>query len=157
MMTKPLTLHAETAPARPKGASIYPPVFAARVAGRLKRPLGDVFGLTKFGVNLTLLEPGAMSALLHRHTAQDEFVYVIDGELTLVTPEGEAVLTAGMCAGFPAGGIAHHLVNRSKRPASYLEIGDRGAGDAVFYPDDDLKLEMSGDGWRVMRKDGTLY
>jgi uncharacterized cupin superfamily protein len=156
-MANPLALLAEKAQARPKGATIYPPAFAPCVAGRLKRPLGDVFGLKNFGVNLTTLDPGAMSALLHGHTVADEFVYVIDGELTLVTSEGEAILTAGMCAGFPAGGIAHHLINKSNRPASYLEIGDRVAGDEASYPNDDLKVVSVNGQWRIMRKDGSPY
>jgi uncharacterized cupin superfamily protein len=156
-MANPLALLAETATAKPKGTTIYPPAFAPRVAGRLKRPLGDVFGLKNFGVNLTTLDPGAMSALLHAHTVADEFVYVVEGELTLVTSDGEALLTAGMCAGFPAGGAAHHLVNRSNRPASYLEIGDRAEGDEASYPNDDLKVAWVDGKWRIMRKDGSLY
>jgi uncharacterized cupin superfamily protein len=156
-MANPLAIAADGAPARPKGATNYPPQFAARVAGRLKRPLGDHFGLKNFGVNLTRLDPGAMSALMHRHTVQDEFVYVLEGELTLITPDGETVLTAGMCAGFPAGGVAHHLVNRSSRPATYLEIGDRIPGDGADYPADDLKAEMVASQWRFTRKDGSSY
>lgn len=156
-MSNPLAIAAEDAAPRPKGATNYPPVYAVRVAGRLKRPLGDFFGLKNFGVNLTQLDPGAMSALLHRHSVQDEFIYVVDGELTLVTPGAETVLTPGMCAGFPAGGIAHHLVNRSSRPASYLEIGDRVPGDGAEYPNDDLKADMVGGQWRFTRKDGSNY
>jgi uncharacterized cupin superfamily protein len=156
-MTIPLAILAEDAPARPKGATVYPAPFAGRVAGRLKRALGDVFGLKNFGVNLTRLDPGAMSALMHRHAVQDEFVYVIEGELTLVTPGAEVVLTPGMCAGFPAGGLAHHLVNRSGAAAAYLEIGDRLPGDSAEYPNDDLKAVMAEGGWRLTRKDGTSY
>jgi uncharacterized cupin superfamily protein len=156
-MANLLALLAEKAQARPKGTTIYPPAFAPCVAGRLKRPLGDIFGLKNFGVNLTTLDPGSASALLHRHTLADEFVYVTDGELTLVTSEGEALLTTGMCAGFPAGGAAHHLVNKSSRPASYLEIGDRREGDEASYPNDDLKVASVDGKWRITRKDGSPY
>jgi uncharacterized cupin superfamily protein len=135
----------------------YPPPFADRVRGRFKRPLGDLFGLTSFGVNLTTLEPGAQSSIMHRHTVQDEFVYVVSGELVLAHEKGETLLTAGMCAGFPHGGPAHHLLNRSDAPASYLEIGDRQPGDSADYPDDDLKAVRSDGTWSFTRKDGTPY
>jgi uncharacterized cupin superfamily protein len=149
-------LAAEAAP-RTK-PSIYPPVFATRVAGRERRPLGDVFGLRNFGVNLTRVPPGAESALLHRHTKQDEFIYIVEGTPTLVTDAGETLLSPGMCAGFPAGGIAHHLCNRSTRDVVYLEVGDRTPGDGATYPNDDLKLAMGDDGaWRVSHKDGRPY
>jgi uncharacterized cupin superfamily protein len=129
------------------------------MAGREKRPLGDLFGLTHFGVNLTRLAPGAASALRHAHTRQDEFVYILEGEPTLVTDAGETVLRPGMCAGFKAGsGDAHCLVNRSERDVVYLEIGDRSDGDAVTYPDDDLAAVLGPDGkWRFVHKDGTPY
>lgn len=146
---------AEEAPGRT--STNYPPEFAGRVAGRLKRPLGDLFGLDGFGVNLTVLDPGAQSSVKHRHTVQDEFVYVLSGELVLAHDGGETVLRAGMCAGFRHGGTAHHLVNRSDAPATYLEIGDRQPGDGADYPDDDLSV-VRGDGrWLFTRKDGTPY
>lgn len=156
MPVPPLAIVAAEAPPRTKPSN-YPAVFAARVEGRTKRTLGDLFGLKNFGVNLTELAPGAQSALMHRHTAQDEFVYVVQGELVLVTDEGEATLTAGMCAGFPAGGRAHQLVNRSSARAAYLEIGDRTPGDAATYPTDDLAAELTSAGWRFTRKDGSPY
>lgn len=147
---------AETAP-KPKPSN-YPEPLRSRVAGREKRPLGDVFGLKNFGVNLTRLLPGAQSALLHRHSRQDEFVYILEGTPTLVTDVGEALLASGMCAGFPAGGIAHHLVNRTSRDVVYLEIGDRTPGDEGSYPNDDLKARMASDGnWHFTRKDGTKF
>lgn len=122
-----------------KGKTGYPAPFRGLVAGRSKVKLGDLFGLTNFGVNLTRLDPGASSALRHWHTKQDEFVYVVEGELTLVTDAGETVLRAGMCAGFPAGRPDGHCVtNRSDAPAAYLEIGDRTAGDESFFPDEDV-------------------
>lgn len=135
----------------------YPGVFAGRVAGRVKRPLGDLFGLTSFGVNLTTLPPGSQSALKHRHLVQDEFVFVLSGELVLAHDEGETVLTAGMCAGFPHGGMSHHLINRSDGPATYLEIGDRLPGDGAEYPDDDLQAVRTEEGWRFTHKSGEPY
>lgn len=150
-------LAAEVAPrARPTG---YPAPFAKLMAGREKRALGDAFGLTNYGVNLTRIVPGAASSLRHAHSRQDEFVYVLSGHPTLITDEGERLLSPGMCAGFKAGsGNSHHLVNRSDEPAAYLEIGDRTIGDAVAYPDDDIQAMMSADGhWRFTHKDGTPY
>lgn len=154
--TKLAAVAAEASPrTRP---SIYPEPFAARVQGRVKRPLGDLFGLAAFGVNLTRLPPGAQSALLHRHTQQDEFVYLLEGEVALVTEAGEETLRAGMCAGFKAGGAAHHLINRAASDAVFLEVGNRPAADQVEYPADDLKAVMGDDGkWRVAHKDGSLY
>ena len=137
----------------------YPPPFRHCVAGREKRALGDACGLVNFGVNLTRLEPGAASALMHWHERQDEFVYVLEGEITLVTDGGEAVLRPGMAAGFPAGRkLAHHLVNRSSSPALYLEIGDRSSGERAHYPNDDLEARADSDGkWIFTHKDGTPW
>ena len=153
---KPVSVKAREAPPRKKPSS-YPEPFASRMAGREKRPLGDLFGLTNFGVNLTRLAPGAISALRHAHSRQDEFIYVLEGRPTLVTNSGETLLEPGMCAGFKAGtGDAHHLVNRSQADVLYLEVGDRTAGDAASYPDDDLKAVLGTDGsWRYTPKDGT--
>jgi uncharacterized cupin superfamily protein len=155
--TTPAAIDAAAAPLRARPSN-YPEPFASRMAGREKRPLGDVFGLAAFGVNLTRLGPGAQSALRHRHSRQDEFVYVIEGEPTLVTDAGEEVLRPGMCAGFRAGGTAHHLVNRSGRDVVYLEVGDRAKGDEGTYPDDDIQAVMGPDGkWRFAHKDGRPY
>ncbi len=154
----PQAIAANTAPPKAKQTN-YPAPFAARVAGRGKQPLGDVFGLQNFGVNLTRLAPGAMSALRHAHDRQDEFVYILEGTPVLVTDAGETALTPGMCAGFKAGsGDAHHLVNRSRSDVVYLEVGDRSPGDRVTYPDDDLQavFNMSGQ-WTFTRKDGSAY
>ncbi len=138
--------------------SNYPEAFKPRVAGRTKQRLGNALGLKNFGVNLTTLEPGSASALRHWHLTQDEFIYVVSGELVLVTDAGEQVLTAGMCAGFPAGKAdGHHLVNRSSHDAAYLEVGDRTSGDGAHYPDDDLVAKAVGNGWQFTRKDGTPY
>lgn len=154
----PLAIVAADAPLRAK-PSIYPPPFAARVAGREKRPLGDIFGLANFGVNLTRLRPGAISALRHAHTLQDEFIYVLEGHPVLRTNAGDTPLAPGMCAGFRAGnGDAHHLVNATALDVVYLEMGDRSAGDTAAYPDDDLAFTSGLDGTRrLAHKDGTPY
>jgi uncharacterized cupin superfamily protein len=153
----PIAVDAAQAPLRAK-PSLYPEIFAARVAGREKRPLGDLFGLTNFGVNLTRLVPNTSSSLRHAHTRQDEFVYILEGTPTLYTDEGTLELAPGMCAGFPAGtGNAHHLVNESNADVVFLEIGDRTAGDEGSYPDDDLHAAMVDGQWRFVHKDGTPY
>lgn len=156
-MNKPLAIEAMAVAPRSKSSN-YPAPFAARVSGREKRALGDAFGLNSFGVNLTRLAPGAQSALLHRHSAQDEFVYVLSGAPTLVTDAGEALLHPGMCAGFPAQGVAHHLINKSEQEVLYLEVGSRVTGDSGCYPDDDLQATDAGGGqWAFCHKDGTPY
>lgn len=154
----PIAVTAAEAPPRTKPTN-YPEPFASRMAGREKRPLGDLFGLTNFGVNLTRLVPGAVSALRHAHSRQDEFIYILQGEPTLVTNAGETQLRPGMCAGFKAGtGDAHHLVNRTDTEVVYLEVGDRTAGDAGSYPDDDIQAVFGGDGkWQFVHKDGRPY
>jgi uncharacterized cupin superfamily protein len=152
-----IAIEAAAAPLRAKPSS-YPEPFFSRMAKREKRPLGDLFGLKNFGVNLTTLHPGGESALLHRHSKQDEFVYILEGHPTLVTDQGEVALSPGMCAGFPAQGLAHQLVNRTDSPVTYLEVGDRTPGDEGSYPADDLQAMLGPDGaWRFARKDGTRY
>jgi uncharacterized cupin superfamily protein len=143
-------------PPRPK-ASNYPEPYASRMAGRTKRALGEAFGLTRFGVNLTTLRPGAESALLHRHSHQQEFIYILSGTPTLRTDEGEVRLHPGMCAGFTPGGCAHQLVNLSDWDVSYLEVGDRNPEDRGYYPEDDLEAVWTEEGWRFQHKDGTDY
>ncbi|MET0526921.1 MAG: cupin domain-containing protein [Microvirga sp.] len=155
-MDFPLAIKAIDAPLRTK-LSNYPEPFASRMKGRSKRPLGDLFGLSNFGVNLTTLAPGAVSALQHRHTLQDEFIYVLEGEAVLVTGDVETVLTSGMCAGFKADGVSHHLENRSDAPVLYLEIGDRTKGDTATYPADDLAAVAGPNGWVFHHKDGSPY
>ena len=153
----PLAIAALDAPLRTK-PSVYPEPFYSLMTGREKRPLGDLFGLKNFGVNLTVLKPGGISALLHRHSKQDEFIYIVEGEPTLVTDRGDVILKPGMCAGFPAGGLAHQLVNRSERDVIYLELGDRTAGDQGFYPADDIQAVMNETGkWGFTHKDGRPY
>lgn len=137
--------------------SSYPPEFAVRMEGRIKRQLGDVFHLTNFGVNLTTLEPGSVSALHHAHSRQDEFIFVLEGMPTLVAGTDERQLSPGMCAGFKAGGDAHHLENRTPHPVRYLEIGDRTEGDEGTYPNDDLVAVRVDGGWQFRHKDGTPY
>ncbi len=139
--------------------SLYPEPFASRMAGREKRPLGDIFGLSNFGVNLTRLIPGAGSALRHAHLKQDEFVYILAGHPVLISDQGETPLSPGMCAAFKAGtGNGHQLVNRTSEDVLYLEVGDRTAGDSVTYPDDDLQAVIGNDGkLQFVHKDGTPY
>jgi uncharacterized cupin superfamily protein len=155
---RPLALAAADVPPRTKPSN-YPEPFFSRMARREKRQLGDPFGLTNFGVNLTRLEPGGESALLHRHSRQDEFVYILEGEPTLLADAGETVLRPGMCAGFKAGtGKAHHLVNRSEQAVVYLEVGDRTKRDVVTDPDDGIVAAKVSDGrWRHVRKSGVPY
>jgi uncharacterized cupin superfamily protein len=138
--------------------SVYPEPFASRMAGREKRQLGDAFQLKNFGVNLTRLAPGAVSALRHAHTRQDEFIYVLQGTPTLHTDEGRQQLTPGACAGFRAGtGNGHRLINETTVEVIYLEVGDRSAGDEASYPDDDIKALLVEGRWIFTHRDGTLY
>ncbi len=156
--SSPIAVAASEAPPRNKPSN-YPEPFFSRMNGRLKQPLGELFGLTNFGVNLTRLVPGGQSALRHAHTRQDEFIYILDGTPTLVTDAGETLLQPGMCAGFKAGaGNGHHLVNRSTSEVIYLEIGDRTVGDAVSYPDDDIQAALDSNAqWVFTHKDGRPY
>jgi uncharacterized cupin superfamily protein len=154
---RPIAIVAAETPPRTK-PSTYPEPFFSRMLGREKRMLGDQFGLQNFGVNQTTLAPGGESSLMHKHTKQDEFIYILAGAPTLATEDGETVLSPGMCAGFPANGTAHHLINRTDSPVIYLEIGDRTSGDEGSYPKDDLKAVMGADGkWKFTHKDGSDY
>lgn len=157
MSLRPPAFDPQSLPAR--AGSGYPEPFRSRVLPRDKRALGDAAGLTKIGVNLTTLMPGRESSMRHWHTHEDELVYVLEGEVVLVTDGGEQLLTAGTCAGFPAGsGDAHQLVNRSDRPARYLEISNRDPDDGAAYPDVDLVYQKGPDGRPIFtRKDGTPY
>lgn len=153
----PTVERAADVPARDQ-ASNYPEPFASRVCGRVKRPLGKHFGLRNFGVNLTTLEPHAVSALRHAHALQDEFIYVLSGRIRLECDLGVWELDAGMCAGFPAGtGNAHRLVNPGPEAATYLEVGDRTPGDIATYPDDDLVAKAVNGAWAFFHKDGQPY
>jgi uncharacterized cupin superfamily protein len=138
--------------------SNYPELFAARMVGREKRALGDLFGLANFGVNLTRLAPGSESALRHAHTKQDEFIYILQGNPVLITDAGTTQLAPGMCAGFKAGsGNGHQLINRTSAEVVYLEIGDRSIDDAGIYPDDDLQALFVDGKWSFTHKDGSPY
>jgi len=138
--------------------TIYPPPYAAALAGREKRVLGDAFGLSQFGVNLTTLKPGAWSSQRHWHEREDEFIYVVDGEIVLIDDSGEHRLTPGMCAGFKAGvPNGHHLVNKSSRPATYVEIGTRSPEERSHYPEADMQAVKKGGKWTLTRKDGSAY
>lgn len=143
----------------PRNASGYPEPFRSLVLPREKRALGDALGLTRIGVNLTTLLPGKESSMRHWHTQEDEMIFILEGEVVLRTDAGEQTLTAGMCAGFPAGSAdGHHLINRSPHPARYLEISNRDPSDAAEYPDVDLAYRKSADGQAMfLRKDGTAY
>jgi uncharacterized cupin superfamily protein len=148
----------DIAKAAVRTTTIYPDPFKPRVQGRERRVLGDVVGLTQFGVNLTTLKPGAASALRHWHEVEDEFVFVVEGEITLVEDDGETLLKPGDAAGFK-GGVAngHHLVNKSNRDAVYLEIGTRAPADHAHYPDDDLDLVRDGAKYTMTHKSGEPY
>lgn len=155
-MTEPVAVVALDVKAE-SGAS-YPEPFAARMGEADWRRLGNIFGLTQFGVNLETFAPGAQSALRHWHTLCDEFVYVIEGEMVLRTNAGETLMRPGMCAGFKAGvRNAHHFVNRSARPARMLVLGTRVPGDGCFYPDDDLLWVDAESGSYAAHKDGRRY
>jgi len=126
--------------------------------GRERRPLGDLFGLTNFGVNLTKLAPGAVSSLRHTHTKQDEFVFTLEGYPTLQTDEGNTRLSPGLCAGFKAGtGNGHRLLNETSQEVGYLEVGDRRPKDQAHYPDDDIEATLMHGKWIFQHKDGTLF
>src|SRR5438105_3714665 len=141
---------------RSKG--VYPRCYAHVTVGREKAALGNVAGLTQFGVNLTRLKPGAASALRHWHENEDEFVYVLEGEIALIEDSGETMLMPGDCAGFRAGiANGHHLVNKSQRDALYLEIGTRAAAERAHYPDIDLVMERDQRGMRFLHKSGEPY
>lgn len=142
-----------------KTGTRYPAPLDAVCKGRGRRALGNFFGLTNCGVNVTRIPPGEWSAHRHWHSAQDEFVYMLEGELLLVTDDGAQTLTAGMCVGFPKGAAnAHCLKNMTDKDAVYLEIGDRSSGDAVEYPDVDLALTCDDQGRFIFtHKDGTAY
>jgi len=135
----------------------YPAPFDIPCRLRFRRRLGDAAGLTQFGVNLMRLPAGAWSSQRHWHSAEDEFVYVLEGEVVLVSDSGEEVLRAGDCAGFKAGmADGHHLQNRSGHDAVFLEVGSRAAdADAVVYPDIDLQVPKGYAGYA--HRDGTPY
>ncbi|HEY0768071.1 MAG TPA: cupin domain-containing protein [Steroidobacteraceae bacterium] len=138
----------------------YPEPYRSRVMPRHKRRLGDALGLTRIGINLTTLPPGKESSMRHWHTHEDEFVYVLEGEVVLRTDGGEQVLRAGMCAAFPAGARdGHQLMNRSDHAAVYLEVSNRDAGDSAHYSDPDVDLAWNPPHapGKFTHRDGTPY
>jgi uncharacterized cupin superfamily protein len=138
--------------------SAYPAPFRERCAGRHKQRLGDAAGLTQFGVNLARIDPGAQSALRHWHEEEDEFIYVLEGELVLIDDAGETLLRAGEAAAFPRGdGNGHHLANRSGKPSLYLEVGTRSRHEHAHYPDDDLVVIRDEKGRRALHKSGEPW
>jgi uncharacterized cupin superfamily protein len=158
-MTDSLKLPAlDPATVEVRTGTAYPPPHDALVKDRRKQQLGDATGLTHFGVNLVELPPGCWSSQRHWHAAEDEFIYVLSGELVLVTDKGEQLLGPGMAAGFPAGRAeGHKLENRSGAPANYLEVGDRSETEEVTYTDSDMHLVRDRGGRRLTHKDGTAY
>ena len=146
----------------PRTSSGYPEPYRSRVLPREKRALGDACGITKFGVNHTTLPPGKESSMRHWHTHEEEFIFVLSGEVVLRTDAGEQVLKAGACAGFPVSadgktGDGHQLINRSNEPAVYLEISNRDKADRAFYPDVDLRYNGAGSADMFTRKDGSKF
>ncbi len=146
----------------PRTGSGYPEPYRSRVLPREKRALGDAVGLTRIGINHTVLPPGKESSMRHWHTHEDEFIFMLSGEVVLITDAGEQLLTAGMCAGFPASadgktGDGHQLVNRSAEPAVYLEVSNRDPRDSAEYPDVDLKFHGVDAAVKFTRKDGSRF
>jgi uncharacterized cupin superfamily protein len=144
----------------PRTTSLYPEPYRSRVLPREKRALGAALGLTKLGINHTTLLPGKESSMRHFHTREDEFVFVLEGEVVLCTDDGEQLLTAGMCAGFPAGvERGHQLVNRSAEPAVYLEVSNRDPEDGAEYTDPsvDMLWSPAHARGRITRRDGSPH
>jgi uncharacterized cupin superfamily protein len=146
----------------PRTSTGYPEPYRSRVLPREKRGLGDALGLKTIGINHTVLAPGTESSMRHWHTHEEEFVYVLSGEVVLRTDGGEQVLTPGMCAGFPASadgktGDGHQLINRGSVPAVYLEVSNRDPRDQAFYTDVDLHFHGEGAAVQFTRKDGSGF
>jgi uncharacterized cupin superfamily protein len=140
-----------------KSGSYYPKELGERCEGRHWRSLGDAAGLTQFGANLMRIEPGAWSSLRHWHEEEDEFLVMVAGELVLIEDEGETLMRAGDCAGFPKGSSnGHHLVNRSGQDGVFLVVGTRGRTERCHYPDVDLLFVEDADGPRYTSRSGEL-
>jgi uncharacterized cupin superfamily protein len=160
MNSKKPALDPLSLPAR--SSSGYPEPYRSRVLPREKRALGDALGLTKIGINHTTLLPGTESSMRHWHTHEDEFIFMLSGEVVLKTDAGEQLLTAGMCAGFPVSadgstGDGHQLINRGSEPAVYLEISNRDPRDMAFYSDVDLVFHGDGAPVKFTRRDGSGF
>jgi uncharacterized cupin superfamily protein len=135
---------------------IYPPHLKAPFEGRAKRRVGDAVGMKNFGFNITTLEPGAWSSHRHWHTRQDEMIYLLEGELTLVTDSGRSVIKPGTAVGFPANsGESHNLINSGTTTAVYIEVGDRLPGDEVTYADVDLAARQNTPSYSFTKRDGS--
>jgi uncharacterized cupin superfamily protein len=142
----------------PRTGSGYPEPYRSRVLPREKRQLGDALGLTTIGINHTVLPPGKESSMRHWHTHEEEFIYMLSGEVVLCTDAGEQTLTAGMCAGFALGTQdGHHLVNRGSVPAVYLEISNRDPNDRAYYSDVDMMFHGVDAEVKFTRKDGSRF
>ena len=142
----------------PRRRSAYPAPFGEPLAGREKRALGDPLGLTQFGVNLVTLAQGAWSSQRHWHHEEDEFIFVLEGEVTLVTDQGEQILKPGFAAGFPAGKAdGHHLINRGEKPVLYIEVGTRAANEVAEYSDIDMVARKESGRFVFTRKNGEPY
>ncbi|HMB12539.1 MAG TPA: cupin domain-containing protein [Roseovarius sp.] len=143
---------------KPRGGSIYPPPYDAEMTGRSSMRVGDAGGLTQFGANIVILEPGAKSSLRHWHEEQDEFVMITQGTCTLIDDAGEHEMTVGDCATFKAGDAnGHHFVNHTDIEARFLVIGTRTPSETGWYSDIDLKVAVNAEGFAFTRKDGTPY
>jgi uncharacterized cupin superfamily protein len=141
-----------------KTGSIYPAPHDAEVAGRSSLRLGDLAGLTQFGVNIVVLEPGARASMRHWHEKEDEFLIVLEGELLLVDEAGEHPMRPGDCAAFKAGEAdGHHMVNRSEAEARFLVVGSKAADEVAHYPDHGLKLVMEGGKPMFFHEDGRPF
>jgi len=158
-MTKPKAPAFDPRDVAESNATSYPEPYRADNQRRYNRRLADHAGLRNFGVNLTRIVPGGQSSHRHAHTRQDEFVYVLEGEVILETNDGAQLLQAGMCVGFPAGtGDAHRFLNRSTADAVFLVVGDRTAGDEISYPDIDMQAKLGPDGkYQFTRKNGVPF
>jgi uncharacterized cupin superfamily protein len=141
-----------------KTGSIYPEPYASEMAGRSSLRLGDAGGLTQFGANLIILQPGAKSSLRHWHANEDEFVMVTQGEVVLVQDEGATPMRPGDCAAFPAGDPnGHHFLNRSDAEARFLVVGTRAASEVATYSDVDMRIEVDGGASRFSYRDGSPW
>ena len=140
----------------PRTGSIYPSPYAEMMQGRSSLRLGDAGGLTQFGANLVILQPGALSSLRHWHQNEDEFVMITQGECVLVQDAGEALMRVGDCAAFPAGSTdGHHFINRTGQEARFLVVGSRAKAEVATYSDVDMMVHMEGGKARFTYKDGS--
>ena len=141
-----------------RNGTIYPDVMAKEIQGRSNIALGNVFGLTQFGANITTLKPGAWSSHRHAHAEEDELLVALEGEMVLVDNHGRHPFRSGMVAGFKAGdGNAHQVINETDKPAKFLVIGTRSATEFVVYADVDMKAVKTAGNFVVTRKDGSSF